>query len=93
MEPFEMKLEIGGKIKTVVIKDINGFFEVIHKGKIIALLRPPGEDWQMLPLEQMAKSLPRTELESLEDGSNKLTLHTLSINQITGEIENRLKHI
>jgi hypothetical protein len=90
MKPFEMDIEQSGEKKTLTIQAENGIFEIVHNGRIIGALRPPGEEWQLLPFEDIAEKIPLFEID-LQQENKEVELHAPLINQIVGEIENHLK--
>jgi hypothetical protein len=90
IKSFEMDIEQRGERKTLTIQTENGLFEIVHNGRIIGALRPPGEEWQLLPLEEIAEKIPLFEID-LQQKNIQVELHAPLINQIVGQIENHLK--
>jgi len=90
IQRFEMDLEQDGERKTITIQAENGIFEIIHNGRIIGALKPPGEEWQLLPFEEIADKIPVFEID-LQQKNKEIELHAPLVNQIVGQIENHLK--
>lgn len=90
IQPFEMDIDQDGERKTIRIQEENGVFEIMHDGRVIGALRPPGEEWQLLDYREIKgkTALFEPDLESEKKG---IELHAPLVNQIVGEIENHLK--
>ena len=93
MAPFDMHIDQEGKSEVITIQQEKDVFEIIHQGRVIGVLKPPGEDWQLLPFEQIADRIPLFEIDLESQPSSIIELHAPLINQIAGEIENHLKHL
>lgn len=78
-------MEIDGALRQFSVSKVNGIFEVIHDGKLMVALRPPGEDWEIMDIAEVMGELPLFE-QDLRDQPVKI--HTYDINQIIGLIEN-----
>ncbi|SDF93104.1 hypothetical protein SAMN05421827_102155 [Pedobacter terrae] len=90
MQPFEMDIDQDGERKTIRIQQENGVFEIIHDGRVIGALRPPGEEWQLLDYSEITRKIALFEPD-LESEKKGIELHSPLVNQIVGEIENHLK--
>jgi len=90
IQPFEMDIDQGGERKTIRIQEENGVFEIIHDGRVIGALRPPGEEWQLLDYREITGKIALFEPD-LESENKGIELHSPLVNQIVGEIENHLK--
>ncbi|MFD2287060.1 hypothetical protein GJU39_10455 [Pedobacter petrophilus] len=88
MQPFNLTVKLDGENTELTISEIDGYYEIIHQGHIIAALRPPGEDWQLLPLDELIEKVPLFESD-LDPESHRIALHSPVINQIIAEIESR----
>lgn len=91
MESLSISTLISGEKYNLIINKINGYFEIIHRGKIVAALRPPGEDWQILELEELLTELPVYENDLKENNNQALILTAPVINQITAAIESHIQ--
>ncbi|GAA4206100.1 hypothetical protein GCM10022289_26590 [Pedobacter jeongneungensis] len=90
LRPFSMQVQQGNLTETISIQFENGVFEIVHEGRVLGALRPPGEDWQLLPYEQLSEEIALFEID-LQPQQGGPELHAALINEIIGEIENRLK--
>lgn len=88
MEPFSLFVTLDGENTELTITEVDGHYEITYQGHIIAALRPPGEDWQLLPLDELIEEVPLFESD-LDPASHKIALHSPIINQIVAEIESR----
>jgi hypothetical protein len=88
MKPLTMTIEIEGKNYPLTVNEVDGIYEIVYQGKIIAALHPPGEDWRLLPIEEVLDQLPIYEFDLSLD--NTLKLHTTHVNEIVGRIETHL---
>jgi len=89
--PFDMHIDQDGKSEVISIQQEHTLFEIIHHGRVIGVLKPPGEDWQLLPFEQIAEKIPLFEIDLSTSDQSAIELHGPLVNQIVGEIENRLR--
>ncbi|UKT62266.1 hypothetical protein [Pedobacter mucosus] len=92
MKPFDIAINHPSGIVDLHIVSIEGIFQILFDGKIIGALRPPGEDWQLLPLEDIISKLPVYEPDLADSITKELHLDIPTINLIIGEIENRIYH-
>lgn len=86
MQPFILNVTLDGENIELTISEIDGFYQIIHEGHIIAALRPPGEDWQLLPLDELIEKVSLYESD-FDPKSHRITLHSPIINQIIARIE------
>lgn len=93
MEPFNIQIDSEGSEKTLTIVNANDLFEIIYQGKVIGALRPPGADWQLLPMEELLVELPLYEMDLRAPIKDNFELHSPVVNQIAGAIENHLKQL
>jgi len=63
MKSFEMDIEQNGKKKKIMIHAENGIFKIVHDGRMIGALKPPGEEWQLLPLEEIVHKTALFEID------------------------------
>jgi len=90
IQPFEMDINQDGDRKIISIQEENGVFEIIHEGRLIGALKPPGEEWQLLDYREITGKIALFEPD-LEAEKKGIELHSPLVNQIVGEIENYLK--
>lgn len=91
MKSFNLKVILDGENTSITVSEADGIFEIIHEGHIVAALRPPGEDWQLLPLDELIEKVSLFESD-LAPQSHHIALHSPVINQIIAEIETRSHH-
>ena len=87
MKSFNLVVSLDGRNTPITVSETDGIYEIIHEGHIIAALRPPGEDWQLLPLDELIEEVSLFESD-LDPQSHRIELHSPIINQIIAEIEN-----
>ncbi|WP_029286260.1 hypothetical protein [Pedobacter sp. R20-19] len=87
MKSFNLVVSLDGLNTPITVSEADGIYEIIHEGHIIAALRPPGEDWQLLPLDELIEEVSLFESD-LDPQSHRIVLHSPVINQIIAEIEN-----
>ncbi|MFC3560275.1 hypothetical protein [Pedobacter jamesrossensis] len=85
MTPLTIDLEINSSKYVLTIVEVNGLYELLHEGRIIAGLRPPGEDWELLTIEDLIENFPLYEQE-LQNGST-IKLQTSDLREVIGKIE------
>jgi hypothetical protein len=88
MQPFNLIVTLDGENTELTVSETDGVYEITHHGHILAALRPPGEDWQLLPLDELIEKVPLFESD-LNPESHKIALHSPIINQIIAKIESR----
>ena len=87
MKSFNLVVSLDGRNTPITVSETDGIYEIIHEGHIIAALRPPGEDWQLLPLDELIEEVSLFESD-LDPQSHRIVLHSPVIHQIIAEIEN-----
>ena len=93
MEPFNILIHHGEARMPITIVPAQGIYQVIDQGKFLAALKPLGMDWELLPIEDIIEEIPLFETDLGSENMESLKLNTLTINQITAEIDNHLNHL
>lgn len=88
MKPLGVAIEIDGIKHILTIYEHNGIFQIIHNGRLLAALRPPGEDWQLMPMEEVIDE--SVLFENDLTNSKDIQLHSPQINEIIGYIESHM---
>jgi len=87
MECFNITIQIAGKTHSLEIKNVKTFYQVVHNGEIIAGLRPPGEDWQLMELKELTDEFSSVKGQS--NSAEQIQLTAPAINEIAAAIESR----
>lgn len=87
MECFNITIQIAGKTHSLEIKNVKTFYQVVHNGKVIAGLRPPGEDWQLMELEELPDEF--SSFKGCSDSADQIRLTAPMVNEIAAAIESR----